>query len=258
MEMDRYDHGVPSWVDLSTDDLPKARAFYGSLFGWDVPEGPPEAGGYTLAAIGGKPVAGLGPKMNPDFPSVWMTYVIVDDADAVVGKVGGAGGQVLVPPMDVMDVGRLGIVADPVGAVIGIWQPRAHKGAGVVNEPNTYCWSELVTTDVDGAKAFYADVFGWGAETQGGDGMAYTEWKVDGRSVGGMMAKPPEMPAEVPPYWGVYFAVTDADAAVARIGELGGTVMMGPMDIEPGRFAVALDPGGAPFNVLALKPELQG
>jgi uncharacterized protein len=258
MEVDRYDHGVPSWVDLSTEDLPKARAFYGSLFGWDTPEGPPEAGGYTLAAIGGQPVAGLAPKMDPNFPTVWMTYVNVDDADDVIGKVADAGGRVLVPPMDVLDVGRLGIFADPSGAVIGAWQPRAHKGAGLVNEPNTYCWSELVTTDVDAAKAFYAAVFGWGAETQGGDGMVYTEWKVGDRSVGGMMEKPPEMPAEVPPYWGVYFAVDDADEAVARIGELGGTVMMGPMDIEPGRFAVAADPTGAPFNVLALKAELQG
>ncbi|HEX3947212.1 MAG TPA: VOC family protein [Acidimicrobiales bacterium] len=259
MEIDRYEHGVPSWVDLSTDDLPKARAFYGSLFGWDTPEGPPEAGGYALAAIGGKPVAGLGPKMNPEAPTAWLTYVNVDDADAVIAKVGPAGGQVLLPPMDVMDVGRMGILADPAGAVIGIWQPAAHKGAGLVNEPNTYCWSELVTTDMDGAAAFYADVFGWAAETQGAEaGMAYSEWKVGGRSVGGMMAKPPEMPAEVPPYWGIYFAVEDADVAVTRIGELGGTVVMGPMDIEPGRFALAVDPGGAIFSVLALKAELAG
>lgn len=260
MEMTDYEHGVPSWVDLGAPDLPKARAFYGDLFGWDVPEGPPEAGGYSLAEIGGKPVAGIGPKMNPDAPTVWMTYVNVDDADEVTAKVTANGGQVLVAPMDVMDVGRLGILADPVGAVLGIWQPRAHKGAGLVNEPNTYCWSELVTTDVEGSKAFYAAVFGWGAETQGGavegGGPGYTEWKVSGRSVGGMMEKPAEMPAEVPPHWGVYFAVTDTDEAIARIGELGGSVLMGPMDIEPGRFAVASDPMGAVFNVLALKPGL--
>jgi len=263
MQMDTYDHGVPSWVDLGTDDLPKARAFYGALFGWDTPEGPPESGGYTVAAIGGRSVAGLAPKMYPELPTVWMTYVNVDDADAVAAKVPAAGGQVLLAPMDVLDIGRLAIVADPAGAAIGVWQPRLHKGAGLVNEPNTYCWSELITTDVEAAKAFYAAVFGWGSDTQGagteGDGgMAYTEWKVAGRSVGGMMEKPPDMPAEVPPYWGVYFAVTDADQAVERIKELGGTVVMGPMDIEPGRFAVAVDPIGAPFNVLALKAELAG
>ena len=88
--------------------------------------------------------------------------------------------------------------------------------------------------------------------------MAYTEWQVDGRSVAGMMQKPPMMPAEVPPFWGVYFSVTDTDAAVARVAELGGSVMMPPMDIEPGRFAVVADPTGAVFNVIALKPELGG
>jgi len=254
MDMDSYPDGVPSWVDLSTEDLPKAREFYGSLFGWDTPEGPPEAGGYTLATIGGRAVAGLGPKMNPEFPTVWMTYVNVDDADAVAAKVAGAGGQVLLPPMDVMDVGRMGIIADPIGAVIGLWQAKLHKGAGVVNEPNTYCWSELVTTDVDGAKAFYAAVFGWGANTEDAGGMTYTEWKVGDRSIGGMMEKPADMPAEVPPHWGVYFAVADADASVDKIKQLGGTVMMGPVDIQPGRFAVCMDPSGAPFNILALNP----
>ncbi|HUA95568.1 MAG TPA: VOC family protein [Acidimicrobiales bacterium] len=252
MEIEEYEHGVPSWVDLSAPDLPAARAFYGDLFGWDVPEGPPEAGGYSLALVRGKPVAGIGPQMNPDAPPAWMTYVNVDDADKVAAAVVSAGGQMLVPPMDVMDVGRMGILADPAGAVVGIWQPRTHKGALIVNEPNTLCWNELVTTDVPGATAFYASVFGWAAEPLG-DPPAYYEWRLGGRTIGGLMAKPAEMPAEVPPHWGTYFAVVDTDRTVERIRELGGAVMMGPTDIEPGRFAVAADPAGATFNVIALK-----
>jgi len=252
MEIEEYEHGVPSWVDLSAPDLPAARAFYGDLFGWDVPEGPPEAGGYSLALVRGKPVAGIGPQMNPDAPPAWMTYVNVDDADKVAAAVVSAGGQMLVPPMDVMDVGRMGILADPAGAVVGIWQPRTHKGALIVNEPNTLCWNELVTTDIPGATAFYASVFGWAAEPLG-DPPAYYEWRLGGRTIGGLMAKPAEMPAEVPPHWGTYFAVVDTDRTVERIRELGGAVMMGPTDIEPGRFAVAADPAGATFNVIALK-----
>jgi predicted enzyme related to lactoylglutathione lyase len=111
--------------------------------------------------------------MNPG-PPVWSTYVNVDDADAIVARVTGAGGQVMLPPMDVMDVGRMAVFADPVGAVFGVWQPRAHKGAGIVNEVGTYSWSELITTDVDGAKAFYAAVFGWGADTHGEGARART------------------------------------------------------------------------------------
>ena len=113
-------------------------------------------------------------------------------------------------------------------------------------------------TSLDSAKAFYRAVFGWGAESQGGpEGgpPAYTEWKLGGKSVGGMMLKMPEMPAEMPNFWGVYFAVADTDATVSQAQKLGGTLIMAPMDIEPGRFATMADPVGAMFNVLALKPE---
>ncbi len=257
MEMEQYEHGVPSWVDVGSPDVDATVAFYSALFGWDVPEGPPETGGYRIATLRGKTVAGVGPQMNPG-PPVWSTYVNVANADEVIGRVKDNGGTVLMEPMDVMDVGRMAFFADPAGAVIGVWQPGSHPGAGLVNEPGTYCWSELMTTDVDGAAKFYGAVFGWGAEGAGPPGgpVMYTEWKVGGRSVGGMMAKPDTMPAEIPPYWGVYFAVADADATVAKIEELGGSVMMGPEDIEPGRFAVASDPTGAVFSILELKEEL--
>ena len=184
-----------------------------------------------------------------------MTYVNVDSADDTVTKVAANGGTVFMPPMDVMEAGRMAVFADPVGAVIGIWQPNQHTGAQVVNEPNTYCWSELITTDLDTSKAFYGAVFGWGAEDQGPPGgpPAYTEWQSAGRSIGGMMLKSPEMPAEMPPAWGVYFAVADTDATVARAQELGASVFMGPADIEPGRFAVLSDTVGAVFSVLQLK-----
>jgi predicted enzyme related to lactoylglutathione lyase len=257
MEFDRYDDGVPSWVDMGSPDVAKSRAFYGALFGWECPEGPPEAGGYSVCTLNGKSVAGLGPQMDPAQPVVWMTYVNVDDADATIAKVSANGGMVFVAPMDVMDVGRMAIFADPLGAVIGLWQPGTHTGAELANEPGTYCWSELITTDLDAAKSFYHSVFGWDAEDQGPpEGPpAYTEWKLGGRSIGGMMAKSPEMPADMPPSWGVYFAVSDADATAAKAQELGGALFMGPQDIEPGRFAVLADPQGAVFNVLALKPE---
>ena len=249
MEIDRYDHGVPSWVDLGTTDLPGAKAFYGQLFGWVVQEGPPEAGGYCLATVRDKPVAGIGPQMNPAAPPAWMTYVNVGEAEAVADAVRQGGGQVLAGPLDVLDVGRMCVCADPLGAVFGLWQPGTHRGAGLVNEPNTYCWSELVTTDLEASKRFYASVFGWDGAAAG----PYTEWKLGGRSVGGMMEKPPTIPAEVPPYWGVYFAVEDTDAAVARATGLGASTILAATDIEPGRFAVLADPVGAIFQVIALK-----
>jgi predicted enzyme related to lactoylglutathione lyase len=252
MEVESYEHGVPSWVDLGTPDPAKAGAFYSALFGWTVQPGPPESGGYAIAELRGRPVAGIGPQQNPG-PPVWSTYVNVDDAAAVVAKATGAGGTVFVAPMEVMDVGTMAFFADPVGAVIGVWQPKLHKGAGIVNEPGTLTWNELMTTDTDAAAKFYAEVFGWGAVTHGEGASAYTEFQVGGRSIAGMMPKPAEMPAEVPPYWGVYFAVADTDATAAQVAQLGGTVMMPPRDIEPGRFAIAVDPTGAMFSVITMK-----
>jgi predicted enzyme related to lactoylglutathione lyase len=257
MEMTSYEPGVPSWVDLGTPDLEKAASFYSDLFGWECPVGPEEAGGYRVCHIGGKAVAGLGPAMSPG-PPVWSSYVNVESADDVAAGVTANGGQVFVAPMDVMTAGRMAVFADPMGAAFGVWQAGDHKGAELVNEPGTFSWSELVTTDVPASKAFYGAVFGWGADTHGDGPGAYTEWQVNGRSIGGMMEKPPQMPAEVPPHWAVYFNVSDTDAAVARVAELGGAVIMPPMDIEPGRFAVVADPTGAMFNVIAIKPEVGG
>jgi predicted enzyme related to lactoylglutathione lyase len=255
MEVDRYEHGVPSWVDLGTPDIPKAIEFYSRLFGWQIEQGPPEAGGYSMAMYQGKPAAGIGPQMNPG-PPYWTTYVTVDSADDALARAKEAGGKVIVEGMDVMDVGRMGVIMDPIGAVISVWEPRAHQGAGIVNEPNTYSWSELVTTDTEASKQFYSAVFGWGSETHGEGGpMAYTEWKVAGRSVGGMMKKPPMMPAEVPPHWGVYFSVDGTEAAMDKVKELGGQVLMGPMDVEPGKIAVVQDPQGAVFNIITLAPQ---
>jgi predicted enzyme related to lactoylglutathione lyase len=257
MEFETYEEGVPSWVDMNSGQIDQAKEFYAGLFGWTCPEGPPEAGGYTVCELRGKTVAGIGSMAPPGAPPMWMTYINVSDVDATLEKVEANGGTVFMPAMDVLEAGRMAIFGDSVGAAIGLWQPNQHKGAEVANEPGTYCWSELITTDIEASKAFYGAVFGWGSEDQGPPGgpPAYTEWKVNGRSVGGMMLKSPEMPAEMPANWGVYFAVADADASVAQALELGASLLMGPTDIEPGRFAVLADPVGAVFNVLALKPE---
>ncbi len=193
-----------------------AADFYGALFGWDAPEGPPETGGYRVAMVGDRAVAGIGEQQNPG-PPVWATYIAVENADETVAKVLAAGGQVIVPAMDVLDVGRMAVFTDSGRArSFSVWQAgHPSRAPQLVNEPGTWSWSELLTTDLEASKGFYGDVFGWTAETHGAGPMGeYTEWQVGGRSVGGMMQKPPMLPAEVPPFWAVYFAVADTDAAV--------------------------------------------
>lgn len=255
-ERDGYAPGTPSWADIGTD-VEAAKAFYGELFGWDTEDaGPPEeTGGYGFFLKNGKTVAGYGPQQNPG-PPFWATYVTVADADETAAKVKEKGGQVVMDPMDVMTAGRMAVFQDPSGAFFSIWAPTEHIGAQLVNEPGSLCWNELNTRELDGAKAFYGAIFGWECVTQEmGPAMSYTEIKLGGNTVAGMMDMTGRVPDMVPAHWLVYFAVDDTDATVAQAQELGGAVMVPPTDIPPGRFAVIADDKGATFAVLKLNEQ---
>jgi uncharacterized protein len=206
----------------------------------------------------GKTVAGNMPVMMPGQPSVWTSYVCVDDADATVGRAKKAGATVLVEPMDVTDIGRMAVMADPTGAAVGVWQPKTFKGAELAGEAGAFAWNELNTRDVPSAKAFYTEVFGWEPNDLDMGGMSYTEWKLGDNPVAGMMTMLDIVPAEVPAHWLVYFAVEDADASVSKATELGATTLLPPTDIPPGRFAVLSDPDRAAFAVIKMNPMTAG
>lgn len=251
MKMTEYAPGTPCWVDLGTSDLEGAKEFYSGLFGWtpQVAEDP-EAGGYTLFLLNGEQVAGAMATMSPEQPVAWNTYVAVADADATLAKAQAAGGTTIMPAMDVTDVGRMAMFADPAHAVLGLWQPGTMKGAGLVNEPNTLTWNELNTWDPAAAKKFYTETFGWSVKASPMDGMEYTELQVDGRTVAGLMGMDKEhFPEETPSHWAVYFGVADCDDTVAKVGTLGGTVVVPTTKIPIGRFAVCQDPQGAYFSL---------
>lgn len=247
-----YAPGTPSWVDIGTD-IEGAKAFYGGLFGWTAADAEPveETGGYGFFFKDGLMVAGYGPQQSPG-PPFWSTYVSVADADATAQAVERAGGTVILPPMAVMTAGRMGVFQDPQGAFVSVWEPGDHTGAQVVNEPGAFCWNELQARDVDRAAAFYGDVFGWAPNTHADGPMPYTEFELGGKAIGGMMPMPPMVPATVPSYWLVYFAVEDADASVSTAQSLGATVLMAPMTLPVGRFSVLADPQGATFAVIQL------
>ncbi len=242
-EMTRFEHGVPSWVDIGMSDPQSGLSFYGTLFGWEGQDMGEEAGHYTIASKDGKQVAAISPAQDPG-PPRWSTYINVDDVDAVAAKVKSAGGTVVVEPMDVMTAGRLAVFQDTTGAFIAAWQPRDHIGAQLVNEPGAFTWSELVTSDLARSKAFYSDVFDWGW----GGADEYAEAQVAGRTIGGVMPRPPDLPPDMPDHWLVYFGATDVDADAKKAESLGATVVVEPTDIPgTGRFAVLLDPQGAAF-----------
>ncbi len=254
--MPDYAPGTPSWVDLSSPNTDDAADFYGALMNWGVTEpGPPETGGYRMFHQDSMNVAGLAGQMQQGQPTAWATYISVADADETAQKVKDAGGSVILEPMDVTDIGRMAIFADPTGAVFGIWQPKTFTGADLVNEPNSLCWNEVLTRDADACKAFYPAVFGWAPVRPSFAGAPenYTVWEVAGKQVGGMMQMTDEwFPPEVPPHWSVCFAIADCDATVAKARELGGTITTQPMDMPIGRFAGLIDPQGAAFAVMQL------
>jgi predicted enzyme related to lactoylglutathione lyase len=263
-----YPHGTPSWVDLMTTDAEAAAAFYPALFGWEVAGlGGEEVGGYTMFRLRDRDVAAFAPVSGDEqaagASSAWQTYVAVDDVEATAARVEPAGGTVLAPPMDVLDFGRMAVIADPSGAALGLWQAGTHIGCGIVNEPGALVWNELATGEPDTAEAFYGAVLGWAFEDsmslEGGGTYREIRRPGDGAVVAGLMpmvgdAWPPELPA----HWMVYFAVEDADATASLAATRGGAVRVPPTDLAVGRFAVLADPSGAAFSVIRMAEDPAG
>jgi predicted enzyme related to lactoylglutathione lyase len=247
--------GTPCWVDLGVADIAKAGAFYAELFGWEVQQGPPEAGGYALCLKDGRPVAGIGPKMGPaGEPSAWVTYLAASNADEAAAKIRASGGRVLMEPMDVMDLGRMAMAADPGGAVFGLWQARQHTGIQLANEPGSLTWNENLSRDFEGNKSFYRAVFGYGYADMSDAGFHYATLKIGDSEVGGIGELDDSFPADVPAQWNAYFAADDTDAVIARVTAAGGSVVRPPWDTPYGRMAVASDDQGAVFSLISVAP----
>lgn len=257
-EFSSYSAGTPCWVDLMSTDIDAAKSFYNAVFGWDAVDQFDDEGNriYVNFERDGKKVAGLGgtPPGMDNMPSVWNTYIATDDCEAVAAKVAEAGGSVVVPPMQVMDAGSMAAFSAPDGAMFSVWQAGQHFGAEIANEPNTYSWNELQTRDLDVAKPFYSQVFGWEYDAMDMGPMgeyAVIAGGTEGQGMGGLMTMPEDVPEQVPNYWAVYFLVSDIDDTVAKINAAGGNVMNGPFPIPGvGKTAIIHDPTGGNFQLL--------
>jgi predicted enzyme related to lactoylglutathione lyase len=249
-EVTEYQPGTPSWVDLVSPNVDASVDFYRDLFGWDFASAGPveQTGGYGMFTLRDKNVAGIGPQMDPSQPPRWSTYVSVTDVEATAARVEAHNGTVVMPPMQVMTAGTMGVFVDSSGAPISAWQPAEHIGAQIVNEPGAFCWCELRSTHPGGSIAFYEHVFDWTSDVTDMDGSPYTLFLLGDRPIAGMS----EESADGQSRWEVSFAVADCDATVAKCQELGGGVEMGPVDSSVGRFAMLRDPHGSVFGVIKL------
>ena len=251
-EFTSHDAGTPSWVDHAAIEIGASNDFYGTLFGWEPDDQGEDMGHYTQFRKDGKTVAGNMPVMGDGQPTSWTSYVSVDSADETIERARNAGAIIFAEPIDVSDLGRMAVFADPTGAVIGVWEPKSFIGAELAGESGGFSWTELNTRDLSAAKAFYAEVFGWEPNDFDMGEMPYTEWKLGDATVAGMLPMPDMVPNEVPSYWLVCFGVDDTDACVAHANQLGATTLLAPTDIPPGRFAVLADPDGATFAVIKM------
>ena len=247
-----YAPGTFSYVELGTTDAAAAKEFYGGLLGWEFDD--VEIGDglvYSMIGSGGDNYGGLyemGEEMRGrGVPPNWLNYVTVESADDAAAKAEAAGGGIHAPAFDVMDLGRSAVLTDPAGAVFAVWKPGKSIGATRVNDIGCLCWNELWTSDIDGAAAFYAELFGWGVEPvdTGEGGPPYMTITNGEARNGGITVLPDEGGAS--PSWVPYFAVESVESAAGQVGELGGTVVAGPITVGVGEIAVALDPQGAAF-----------
>ena len=252
-ERTSYSPGTFSWVDLSTTDQDGAKAFYSGLFGWETEDNPVGEGVvYMMAKLANKYVGAISPQPRQQreagVPPMWNSYITVESADAALELARDHGGTVHAPAFNVMDAGRMGVIQDPQGAYVMVWEAGNHTGAGLVNAHGALSWNELASPDPEASAGFYSAVFGFKAETMEGSQTPYLIISTaDGHSNGGI-----SMAASTEPcYWLVYFGSDDLEGTVARAGELGGTTLMEPVDIGPGRFAALQDPQGAVFALYA-------
>jgi predicted enzyme related to lactoylglutathione lyase len=255
--VEKHAPGSFCWVELGTTNAKAAKAFYGSLFGWqpnDMPMGPDQF--YTMLKLNGKDAAALyelDQNMRAQgIPPHWMLYIAVNSADDAAAKAKSLGASVMKEAFDVFDAGRMAVLRDPAGATFCVWQAKRNTGIQVEGEMNALCWSELWTTDKPKALDFYIKLFGWTTKASIDSPVDYSEISSQGRPMGGIMQILKEW-GNVPSSWLPYFMVSNCDSSVAKINQLGGATRMPPTDIpKVGRFAVVADPQGAVFQIIQM------
>lgn len=267
--------GGPVWIDLGTHDIDGAVEFYTALFGWDFHPGSEEFGGYRMIHKDGLPIGGAmttlmgpdGPSEQPQGPTAWSVYLRTADIESTVTAASEHGAQVIVPAMDIADLGKMAMVIDPSGAAVGLWQSDSFDGIANCARVGTPVWFESMTTDFDTAQAFYRDVFAWdvhsesGQEGSGQDGadqqeegpqVRYVTHGTGETTAAGLCDAKSFLPEGTPSYWRIYFGSADLQASVAKVEELGGSVLDGPVDTPYGPLVTVADPQGASFQILEI------
>jgi predicted enzyme related to lactoylglutathione lyase len=181
-----YPPGTFCWFEMVASDQSVARTFYTTLFGWTPLEIPvPGEGTYTALKLGDDVVAGLfgidDEMRSQGVLPHWLSYVSVADVDAAAARLAELGGRVVAGPVDANGQGRMVVAEDPMGAALGLWQPKAFAGSQRFREPGSPSWTELMTRDEGAALEFYRGLFGWATRVApGAAGQSYTHFLASG------------------------------------------------------------------------------
>jgi len=235
--------GAFVWHDYGSNDPEKAQQFYTALFGWQT-EVPADMD-YTMIVADGTQHGGFWPPAPVDAPAQWIGHVLVKDVDDTAARAEAAGGSLLFEPMDAPEGRRFAVIRDPEGAALS-----AYSSPGDSSPPQgVFGWDELYVDDIERAKSFYSEVFGWTtSEMDMGEGRSYTIFSSGDQQRAGGMAKPPGMQA--PSHWLVYIMSADVDGHTSKAKDLGAQVHMEPFDVPTvGRMSILADPAGAPFGL---------
>lgn len=255
-ERDRAPQGAPCWTDLWTSEVAGSRRFYSDLLGWEAGEPSPEFGGYFMFTRQGVPVAGAtGPMGDRPATNRWRVALASPGLEATLEAAQGQGAELQAPAMEVADLGRQALLADPSGAPLALWEPRGFAGFTVLDEPGTPGWFELVTADREGAVSFYSSVFGWVADAEEESHHRHATLMRLGREgapVASIVDSGLDQSQGLAEHWSTYWLTLDPDRDVARALELGGSLLGRPQDSPFGRLATLLDPAGAQFKLRAL------
>jgi uncharacterized protein len=242
-------------MDLLTSDAGRAREFYSGVFGWTAGEASEEFGGYFMFLRDGVPVAGAMPKVTGvpglEGPDLWGVYLSTGDAKSVVEQSLARGAKVLQGPLDIADLGTEAVIETAAGERIGAWQSRGFGGTGTFGQFGTPGYFELLSRDYQGALAFYHDVFGWQGKVAGDTDEFRLTVITDGEDpIAGIMDATAFLQDGEQDHWNVYLKVADTNATLAKIVELGGTVVLPAWDTPHGKLAEAADPTGACFKLI--------
>jgi len=242
--------GAPCWVDLWTSDVEGSRHFYAELFGWQAEEPSAAHGGYFMFTRAGVPIAGaMGDMGETRANNTWKPFFATQDIKHTLHLAAAHGAAMHLPAMPIDDLGFQAVIADPAGAVTGIWQPGRFPGFTAIHEHGTPSFIAIDVPDYSREVAFYRHVFGWDPLQEHVDGHHYAGYmdQDNNRPIAGIGDETESLAPGETPSWSVFWQSDDVDDSAARVNALGGTVLTETADQGLGRVARVADPSGARF-----------